>query len=127
MQTAPETRKGLSATNAQTPMQTSADCAPGAAAQQPAAHLTPRHLRLLLALLDGPCTREEVDRIVGASNGPDEVMRVRRRFGLVIPCERQQGFDRDQHRVEFGIYSLTPLDRQKARELVLAALAGGVQ
>jgi hypothetical protein len=83
--------------------------------------MTPRHRRLLLALLAGPQTREEVDAIVGASNGPDEVMRVRRRFGLVIPCERQQGFDRDRHRVEFGVYSLTPGDHIAARKLVKEA------
>lgn len=81
-------------------------------------HLTPRHRRALLALLTAPVTREDMDRVVGASNGPDEVMRMRRRFGLVIPCERQQGFDRDRHRVEFGVYRLAPTDRQRAAELV---------
>lgn len=91
---------------------------------EPARRLTPRRLRLLLALLDGPQTREEVDQCVGASNGPDEVLNVRRRFGLVIPCERQQGFDRDRHRVEFGVYRLADEDRPKARALVVAALSG---
>jgi hypothetical protein len=90
--------------------------------QAPDHHLTPRRLRLLLALLDGPQTREEVDRCVGASNGPDEVLRIRHRFGLVIPCERRKGFDRDQHRVEFGVYSLTDSDRAAVRAL----LQGGV-
>lgn len=122
MQTEPTKQKGRATHHGDsTHMQTGADCAPGAAAHQPPAHLTPRHRRLLLALLDGPQNREEVDAIVGASNGPDEVMRVRRRFGLVIPCERQQGFDRDQHRVDFGVYSLTSSDRTAARKLVKGA------
>lgn len=30
-----------------------------------------RELRVLLALVDGPRTREDVDRIACASNGPD--------------------------------------------------------
>lgn len=83
--------------------------------------MTPRHRRLLLALLTGPVTREAADRIAGASNGPDEVLKLRRRFGLVIPCERHKGFDRDRHRVEFGVYSLAPTDRQRAAELVKEA------
>lgn len=95
--------------------------------QSPDRHLTPRRLRLLRALLDGPQTREDVDRCVGASNGPDEVLKARRRHGLLIPCERQQGFDRDRHRVEFGVYRLADEDRPKARALVVAALSGGVQ
>jgi hypothetical protein len=68
-----------------------------------------------------------VDRIVGASNGPDEVLRARRLHGLVIPCERSKGFDRDKHRVEFGIYRLTSPDKDKARSLVIHALAQGVR
>jgi uncharacterized protein (DUF1697 family) len=101
-------------------MQTGAHCADVQTnVQTPSdAKLTPRHHRLMVALLAGPVSREEVDAIVGASNGPDEVSRARRRFGLVIPCERMTGRDRDGHRVEFGVYSLTRADRAKARKLV---------
>jgi hypothetical protein len=127
MQTAPAKEKGRHATNAATLMQNRPDSAPVLANVQTSTHLTPRRLRLLTALLDGPCTREEVDRIVGASNGPDEVLRARRLHGLVIPCERSKGFDRDQHRVEFGIYRLTSPDKDKARSLVIHALAQGVR
>jgi len=88
-----------------------------------AAALSPRHRRALQALLDGPQTREQIDRITGASNGPDEVMTLRHRFGLSIPCERYKDFDRDQHRVEFGVYSLTDSDRAA----VLALLQGGFE
>lgn len=122
MQTTPGNEKGRRPGKTPTHMQTGADCRAGAAHdQQPRVHLTPRHRRLLLALLDGPQTREDVDVIVGASNGPDEVMRVRKRFGLAIPCERRQGFDRDQHRVDFGVYSLTSSDRTAARKLLKGA------
>ncbi len=115
--TTPETRKGRRVTSATTPMQTDDDPIPDRAPL----HVTPRHRRLLLALLDGPQAREDVDAIVGASNGPDEVLRARKRFGLTIPCERRAGFDRDRHRVEFGIYSLTTTDRAKVRELLAGA------
>lgn len=120
MQTAPRNEKGRHAGHVTTPMQTSAHCADVRTNVQtpPAPKPTPRHHRLILALLAGPVTREEVDSIVGASNGPDEVLRARRRFNLVIPCERKTGRDRDGHRVEFGVYSLTRADRAKARKLV---------
>lgn len=85
--------------------------------------LTPRHRRALHALLAGPVTREQIDAIVGASNGPDEVLKLRRKYLMVIPCERQRGFDRDQHRVEFGVYRLAATDRPIAAELV----RGGAQ
>jgi len=51
------------------------------------------------------------------------VMTLRHRFGLSIPCERYKDFDRDQHRVEFGVYSLTDSDRAA----VLALLQGGFE
>ncbi len=83
-------------------------------------NLTPRHFRVLRALLAGPVSREDVDRIAGASNGPDEVMKLRRRFGLQIPCERRKGTDRDRRCVEFGVYSLARADAPR-----VAALLGG--
>lgn len=88
-----------------------------------AAIFTPRARRVLLALLDGPRTREEIDSITGASNGPDEVLRLRRGFSLVIPCQRKGAKDMDGRHVEFGTYSLTEGDRIK----VLRLLAGGEQ
>ena len=80
--------------------------------------LTPRHTRLLKALLAGPVTRAQVDKVTGASNGPDEVLKLRRRLDLVVPCERRKALDRDGHRVDFGVYSLTTPDRRKALELL---------
>ncbi len=82
--------------------------------------LTPRQRRILLALLVGDRSREELDRTAGASNAPDEVLRLRHRFGLVIPCRRKGSKDRDGHPVQVGVYRLTEEDRATARR----ALAG---
>ena len=71
----------------------------------------PRHLRALHALLIRPRTREELDRITGASNGP-ELMAELRRKGLCIPCQRTPGTDRDGRAIKFGTYWLTEADRR---------------
>lgn len=118
----PENEKGRRAGNTTTPMQTDADATARRQRQQ-APTLTPRHRRILLALLVGQRAREEIDGIAGASNGPDEVMQIRRRFSLAIPCQRKGAKDMDGRHVEFGTYSLTEGDRTK----VLRLLAGGEQ
>lgn len=115
--TTPENGKGRRAGNTTTPMQTDADATARRQRQQAPA-LTPRYRRALLALLKGPRTREDIDRITGASNGPDEVMRIRRQFGLKIPCKRKGSRDMDGHPVEIGIYSLTDGDRTNALKLL---------
>lgn len=121
MQTAPENGKGRRATNTTTPMQTGADFA-GSAPSPQCLIGNPRHRRALLALLSGPQTREQIDWVTGASNGPDEVRRIRRHFGLTIPCPRIDGTDMDGRKVQFGIYRLTDADRTTARRLL-----GGAQ
>ena len=83
-----------------------------------ASGLTPRHRRILLALLVRDRNREEVDRISGASNSPDEILRIRRQFGLSIPCQRKGSKDRDGHPVQVGIYRLTDADCTAARRLL---------
>lgn len=80
--------------------------------------LSPRHRRLLRALLAGNLTREQVDRIAGASNGPDEVMRLRRNYGLVIHCTRKGSRDRDGRRVEAGVYQLHPAELERVARLL---------
>jgi hypothetical protein len=49
--------------------------------------------------------REEVDRIAGASNGP-EVMRQLKGKGLAWQCDRIKKIDRDGNPCEPGIYSI---------------------
>jgi len=68
-----------------------------------------------------PQMREDLDRISGASNGPDIVGYLRRDTGLEIPCERVHGTDRDGRPCAPGRYSLTPKDREKALRLQRAA------
>ena len=76
-------------------------------------YLSPRHRRIVHALDVRSRTREQIDRIAGASNGPDEVMRLRAKLGVEIPCVRIPAFDRDGHDVQVGVYSLTAADRRK--------------
>lgn len=81
---------------------------------------SPRAHRLLLSLMGGPVSREALDRLIGASNSPDVVFRLRQR-GFDIPCERIQATDRDGRACMYGRYRLTPDDARKAA----AVLAGG--
>ena len=86
-----------------------------------------RQHRVLLALLTGSKTREQLDRIAGASNSPDVVYRLRLRFGLELPCRLETITDMDSKPVERGVYSLTEQDAQKARQLVQANAAKTLQ
>ena len=70
-----------------------------------------RHLRVIDALLIRPRPREQVDKIAGASNGPELVAELRRR-GLEVPCERTPVIDKDGREVKRGIYHFSPLDRR---------------
>ncbi|ASM78686.1 hypothetical protein VITFI_CDS2909 [Vitreoscilla filiformis] len=79
---------------------------------------SPRQRRALSALLDGPKTREQLDRIAGASNSPDVIRSIRRRLGMTLPCELERIRDRDGRSVERGVYSLTAEDATKARHLL---------
>lgn len=72
----------------------------------------PRHQRVLQAALRRPMPREEVDRVAGASNGPDLIFDLRAR-GLDFPCHRVPCLDRDGVEVKRGIYALSALDRRK--------------
>lgn len=78
----------------------------------------PRYLRILAALLARPRSREDIDRIAGASNGPDAIAELRA-LGLPKPdclaCERTPCFDRDGQEVMRGIYWLTPEGRSRVQ------------
>ena len=82
--------------------------------------MSPRQRRVLSALLSGPKTREQIDREAGASNGPDVVAKLRRRFGLAIPCTFSPVVDRDGRTIERGIYALTDADRAAAGRVLVA-------
>ena len=72
----------------------------------------PRHLRVIHALLIRPRKREELDRIAGASNGPELIAELRRR-GLRTRCQKTPGIDRDGCAVRFGVYAFDDDDRRK--------------
>ena len=125
MQTTPGKGKGRRVTSATTPMQTEMQFRTSANPAQPFEHLfqrppSPRQIRVLSALLTGRQSREQIDRAAGASNGPDVVAKLRRRFGLVIPCTFSPVVDRDGRTIERGTYSLTAADRDAAEHVLLA-------
>ena len=76
----------------------------------------PRYLRILAALLTRARSREDIDHIAGASNGPAAIAELRA-LGLpkpdCLPCERTPCYDRDGHEVQRGIYWLTPSGRRR--------------
>lgn len=84
-----------------------------------------RQERALHALSLQHRTREGIDRITGASNGPDVVAKLRKR-GLDIPCRMTPGIDRDGKAVTFGVYYLTTSDRRKLAAWKRAGARKGV-
>jgi hypothetical protein len=84
-----------------------------------------RHLRVIHAEMIRPRKREEIDRIAGASNGPELIAELRRR-GLRIPCRRMPGIDRDGYRIYFGVYEFDDEDR-RAVSAWLRKRKGGAQ
>lgn len=89
------------------------------------ARLTPRQSRLLEALLQASdwISRESVDRIAGASNGPQIVLEVRRKVTGHdgIEMRKADATDRDGKACKPGRYRLSTQGRQRAMEW----LAGG--
>jgi hypothetical protein len=83
-----------------------------------------RHLRALEALLRGPVARESLDRVAGASNGPELVAELRRR-GLDVPCHRVPCLDRDGFVVRPGVYALTSADVRKVHKAFASDNARG--
>lgn len=66
---------------------------------------TLRQARALQALLQKPVMREQIDRVAGASNGPEVVSQLRK-LGLQVRCQRLNKIDRDGLPCEPGLYSL---------------------
>jgi len=91
--------------------------------------LTPRQQRLLDALLkaEGWISRESVDRIAGASNGPQIVLEVRKKVTGHDGIEMNQvsAIDRDGKPCKPGRYRLSAAGRERATKF-LATLNPGV-
>jgi len=81
-------------------------------------YITPRHRRLIAALLIGPLPREAADRVSGASNSPHYVGELRDKFFLTIKTERVERIDRDGLLTRPGIYHLDGQSREQARLLI---------
>ncbi|PFG11760.1 hypothetical protein [Marinobacter sp. LV10MA510-1] len=81
-------------------------------------YITPRHRRLIVALLIGPLPRETGDRVAGASNSPHYIGELRDKFHLSIRTERVEKIDRDGFVTRPGIYHLEPESRELARLLL---------
>ncbi|SFC31707.1 hypothetical protein SAMN05660479_01475 [Microbulbifer thermotolerans] len=75
-------------------------------------HLSPRQWRVLSALLKRPRSREELDRIAGASNSPELIRQLRQR-GITILCERVSHIDRDGVKGWHGVYRLPATEKQR--------------
>jgi hypothetical protein len=76
----------------------------------------PREIRIICALAISPRTREELDRIAGASNVPDAIKALRSK-GLDIPACREPVVDRDKHVVYRGRYRFTDADSLRTRAI----------
>lgn len=76
---------------------------------KPTRVLTPRQYRVLLALMRGGwITREQTDRIAGASNGPEIVRQLRKTLGSnAIETGYTEVIDRDGRPARPGRYRLT--------------------
>lgn len=73
----------------------------------------PREDRLLSILMErGQTSRHDLDRLIGAENTPDVVMRIRRKLHLDIDMEKKPFVDRDGKTVRIGYYSLSERDRE---------------
>ena len=83
-----------------------------------AAHLSPRHVRLLKRLLAGPLPRMEADRVAGTTNGPEYVGHLRHEFLLQVKTERIEVIDRDGFKTRPGVYHLEPDSRERAEALL---------
>ena len=85
---------------------------PGIPTLPPFSTANPREIRIICALAAGPCSREELDRVAGASNVPDAIKALRLR-GLDIPCDRLPTTDKDGEPVQRGRYRFTDGDRDR--------------
>lgn len=77
-----------------------------------------RERRAVDALLrNRKVNRDDLDRMIGASNSPEYVRRIRGR-GVVVYMNRAYLFNRDGEKYWRGEYSLCPKSREVARQLL---------
>ena len=96
--------------------------APATTAKRLRKYITPRHRRLIVALLIGSLPRETADRVAGASNSPHYIRELRDKFQLNIRTERVERIDRDGNTTRPGVYHLEQDSRELAELLITPAL-----
>ena len=79
--------------------------------------LCARELRAVKRLLDGPVWREELDKVIPSSNGPDVIFRLRAK-GFTVPCQRVRVLNRFGEPCYPGRYYFTENDERLAMELL---------
>jgi hypothetical protein len=78
---------------------------------------SPKRIRALIALVYRDwVSREDLDRLIGASNSPDSIMNLRRNHGLEIIMREVKAINRDGRPCWFGEYNLKHEDKVMVRE-----------
>jgi len=86
-----------------------------------------RERRLFAALLDHvEISRHDLDRMIGAENSPDVVMRAKRKYGIQIEMTKRPFVDRDGKSVRVGFYSLCAAERPKVAHWLASQQTGGI-
>ena len=85
----------------------------------------PRELRAIHAGMTRPMPREHLDRVIGCSNSPDVIFRLRAK-GLEYPCVKVPDTDRDGLPIMRGVYHLTEQDRRKVSAWKSKRQAGAI-
>ena len=74
--------------------------------------------RFLEAVLSRPMSTNEVMRKVRTTRPPNLATAARDRYHLDLPCTIVSYVDADGLQGTYGIYSLTPRDKEKVRKLL---------
>lgn len=83
-------------------------------------HLGPREKRLLSAIARDWVDRQRCDAVAGATNSPDIVLRLRKRYGEdLIGMRWVDGTDRDGRPCRWGQYRLSDAGRERLVSLGL--------
>lgn len=75
----------------------------------------PYEHRLLAQLLHGQTSRKVLDSVIGTTNTPEYVRRLRDR-GLDIGMDWVSGLNRDGKKIKYGEYYLLPADYDRVRQ-----------
>ncbi|MFI8750079.1 hypothetical protein ACIGG6_08740 [Vreelandella lionensis] len=81
--------------------------------------MSPRLIRLAIALAKGPITREQADRIAPASNGPHFIGELRRKLEIDLNCDRVPFTTKDGEPSWHGRYTPTREERAKLMAFVI--------